>query len=153
MEDLLAEIKAIFPRPLLAEEVTRAEALAQRALRLIELEFARRGRDLAQSLAVTPWLAAAVDEAIIRMVNQAVIIGDQVGRASASSATGTESDSVTWSQGIGIHWGMVGITPDILELLGLSTAAMPRGRGGMVVPFGERGPQHFGAEFAERSRG
>ena len=83
------------------------------------------------------------------MVSQAVLIGDNVGRASVSSTTGPQSDSVSYSQGVGIHWGGVGLDEAILDLLGLGVKGLPLGRGGRIIPFGE--PSSFcGAEFSER---
>lgn len=145
------DLIGVFPRALTDEEKKRAEALIVQALTLIELEFARRGRDLPSELGSTSWLSLAVKHAVLIMVSQAVLVGENIGRASVSSTTGPQSDSISFSQGVGIHWGGVGITDEVLELLGLAFGSVPRGRGGVVVPFGQR-RNLYGAEFSERGR-
>ncbi|OFK66653.1 hypothetical protein HMPREF2806_09530 [Corynebacterium sp. HMSC076G08] len=151
MEVTVDDILSVFPRPLTEDEKKRAEGLIAQALELIVMEFARRGRDLTSEIEAEPWRAVAVKQAVRIMVSQAVLIGDNVGRASASSTTGPQSDSVSYSQGVGIHWGGVGLDDAILDLLGLGVRAVPLGRGGRVVPFGRRWPVG-GAEFSERGR-
>ena len=151
MEVTVDDILSVFPRPLTADERKRAEGLIAQALELIVMEFARRGRDLTSEIEAEPWRAVAVKQAGRIMVSQAVLIGDNVGRASASSTTGPQSDSVSYSQGVGIHWGGVGLDDAILDLLGLGVRAVPLGRGGRVIPFGHRWPAD-GAEFSERGR-
>lgn len=145
------DVVRIFPRPLTGEEHERAEFLIEQALELIEMEFARRGRILGAEFTTSSWLPIAVKQAVRRMVGAAILVGEDVGRASVSSTTGPQSDSITWSQGIPIQWGGVDIDDGILELLGLGDTAMPRGRGGKVIPFGKRRWLR-GAEFAERRR-
>lgn len=145
------DVTEILPRALTDDETTRMEKLITQSIELIEMEFARRGRILGAELKTKLWLETAVKHAVRRMVGAAILIGEDVGRASLSSTTGPQSDSVTWSQGIPIYWGGVEIDDGILELLGLIGAAMPRGRGGKVIPFGERYRPN-GAEFAERRR-
>lgn len=148
----LAEIQQLFPRPLDDEEVARAEALIARALDLIDLEFMRSGRDLAAELLVRRDVEISVRQAVIEMVSRAILVGDSEGRASVSSATGQESDAITFSQGIGIRWGGVGIDDSIRRLLGLVFGGLPRGGGGRVVPYGLESPRRGGAEFSERWR-
>lgn len=143
-------IEEVFPRALTPEETRRGEALAKRSLELIAVEFHRRGRDLFALLESEPWMETLVRQAMVRMVSQAIMVGNDVGRASVSSTTGPQSDSITYSQGVPIHWGMVEITPDILRLLGLQAVAVPLGRGGPVIPYGQRGTTVCGAEFSER---
>lgn len=145
------DVVQVFPRPLTGEEYERAEFLIEQALELIEMEFARRGRIFGAEFNTSSWLPIAVKQAVRRMVGAAILVGEDVGRASVSSTTGPQSDSITWSQGIPIQWGGVDIGDDILELLGLVDAAMPRGRGGKVIPFGKRRWLR-GAEFSERRR-
>ncbi|MGC2865991.1 Gp19/Gp15/Gp42 family protein [Corynebacterium glutamicum] len=130
------DISSVFSRELMEDEEVRAEALIVQSLELIGMEFARRRRDLDRELESSMWLKAAVKQAVRVMVSQAIHMGDSVGQAGASSTTGPQSDSVTWSQGISIHWGGVGIDEAILELLGLIRVALPQGRGGKVVPYG-----------------
>ena len=147
----MQDIEAVFPRPLLAEEKGRAESLIEQALELVELEFARRGRSLEESIERSPWVALAVKQAVRVMVSQAVLVGDNVGQASASSTTGPQSDSITWSQGVPIHWGGVGMDAGVLRILGLGDGVVPLGRGGTIIPYGETAPRgQVRAEFSER---
>lgn len=144
------DVAGILPRTLTDDETTRMGKLIERAVELIDMEFGRRGRDLEAEIAAKPWLATAVKQAVLVMVSKAVLIGEDIGRASVSSTTGPQSDSISYSQGIGIQWGGVGIDDEILALLGLLAGGMPRGRGGQVIPFGQRRrDHHHGAEFAE----
>lgn len=143
------EVAGILPRTLTDDETTRMGKLIERAVELIDMEFGRRGRDLEAEIAAKTWIATAVKQAVLVMVSKAVLIGEDIGRASVSSTTGPQSDSISYSQGIGIQWGGVGIDDEILALLGLLAGGMPRGRGGQVIPFGQRRRGHHGAEFAE----
>lgn len=144
------EVAGILPRTLTDDETTRMGKLIERAVELIVMEFGRRGRDLEAEIAAKPWIATAVKQAVLVMVSKAVLIGEDIGRASVSSTTGPQSDSISYSQGIGIQWGGVGIDDEILALLGLLAGGMPMGRGGQVIPFGRRRrDRHHGAEFAE----
>lgn len=149
MEITVDDVANVLPRALTEGERERAEALIEQAVALISLEFARRGRSLVGELESVEWLPAAVLQAVRVMVSQAVLVGEDVGRASVSSTTGPQSDSITYSQGVKLQWGGVGMTDDILDLLGLGASAVPRGRGGVVIPFGER-RRFRGAEFSER---
>lgn len=149
----LEDVMGIFPRELLPEEEDRTLKLIERALDLIELEFIRAGRDLRMEMISRRDVQIAVLQAVTEMVSRAVLIGENAGRASVTSTTGSESDSVTFSQGIGIQWGSVGIDNAIRKLLGLMTAVLPRGGGGVVIPYGLTSPRGgFGAEFSERRR-
>lgn len=144
------EVAGILPRVLTDEEQTRMSNLIGRSVEIITMEFGRRGRDLEAEIVAKPWLATAVKQAVLVMVSKAVLIGEDIGRASVSSTTGPQSDSISYSQGIGIQWGGVGIDDEILALLGLLAGGMPMGRGGQVIPFGQRRrDHHHGAEFAE----
>lgn len=149
-EEYLEQVEALFPRPLEPDETTRAEALVQRAFDLIDLEFMRHGRNLDTELLVRRDVKISVGQAITEMVSRAILVGESEGRASVTSTTGQESDSITWSQGIGIRWGGVGLDDSIRQLLGLVTGGLPRGGGGRVVPYGLEGPRRGGAEFSER---
>lgn len=144
------EVAGILPRALTDDETTRMGKLIERAVELIVMEFGRRGRDLEAEIAAKTWIATAVKQAVLVMVSKAVLIGEDIGRASVSSTTGPQSDSISYSQGIGIQWGGVGIDDEILALLGLLAGGMPMGRGGQVIPFGQRRrDRRHGAEFAE----
>lgn len=151
MDFTIQDLEGVFPRPLMDDERERVQNLINRALELIWMEFARRGRDFDKELKESQWLRIAARHAVVMMVSQAVLVGENIGAASASSTTGPQSDSVTWSQGVGIKWGGVGIDDAILELLGLVDTARPLGHGGIVVPFGKRSVL-YGAEFSERGR-
>ena len=104
------DLAAIFPRPLDVEEQSRAESLIAAADDRIREAFERRGRDLDGEVESTPWLARTYRRVVREMVSAAILIGDNVGLSSASSATGPQSDSVTWSQGIPISWGFIELT-------------------------------------------
>lgn len=151
-EEYLEQVVKLFPRPLEPDETTRAEALVERAFDLIDLEFIRHGRDLPAELTVRRDVRISVNQAITEMVSRAIHVGESEGRASATSATGPQSDSITWSQGIGIRWGGVGIDDSIRQLLGLFVGALPRGGGGVVVTYGHEESRRRGVEFSERGR-
>ena len=91
MEVSVEDVVDVFPRPLLDEERKRLAALITQAYELIELEFARRGRDFRQEVAHSRLLQLAVKQAVRAMVSQAVLIGGNVGVASVSSTTGPVS--------------------------------------------------------------
>lgn len=153
MEITTEDITDIFPRPLTEEETTRAGKLVEQSIELIRMAFSRRNRNLAKELEQYEWLPAAIRQAVRIMVSQAVLIGENIGQASASSTTGPQSDSITWSQGVGIHWGGVGLDDMLLDLLGLSPVGLPQGKGGQVAPFGHRYRRWpWLAEGAERPR-
>ncbi|BAF54884.1 Gp19/Gp15/Gp42 family protein [Corynebacterium glutamicum] len=148
LTDFISQIEALFPRALEPEETVRAQALVERAYDLIDLEFMRRGRSLEAELLSRRDVEISVGQAILEMVSRAILVGDSEGQASVSSTTGQESDSVTWSQGIGIRWGGVGVDDSIRRLLGLFAGGLPRGGGGRVVPYGLDRPRFLGAEFS-----
>lgn len=148
LTDFISQIETLFPRALEPEETARTQALVERAYDLIDLEFMRRGRSLEAELRSRRDVEISVGQAILEMVSRAILVGDSEGQASVSSTTGQESDSVTWSQGIGIRWGGVGIDDSIRRLLGLFAGGLPRGGGGRVVPYGLDRPRFLGAEFS-----
>lgn len=119
MDITLDDITGIFPRQLDADETTRAKNLITAAEELLEEEFLRAGRDYREELLTDRLLQLSAKRVIRGMVSEAIHIGDNVGRASASSTTGPQSDSVTWSQGVGIHWGSVYMTEEWRLALGL----------------------------------
>lgn len=152
---VLSDITAIFPRPLDPDEETRAGNLIEAALDLIEEAFLRQGRDFHAEVRSSRLLQLTVKRVVREMISEAIHVGENVGRASASSTTGPQSDSVTWSQGIGIHWGGVHLTPQWLRDLGL-TGASPVG---FSFPRAKRYAEPVayrrfdgGAEFSERRR-
>ena len=146
----VSDLVSIFPRPLTEDEEKRAAGLISRALDLIEMEFIRAGRDLPSEMVSRRDTQFAVRQAVSEMVSRAILVGGDEGRASASSTTGPQSDSITWSQGVGIRWAGIGMDDSIRRLLGLVFAAMPRGKGGVVVPYGRLPFSRGRAEFAER---
>lgn len=148
LTEFISQIETLFPRALEPEETVRAQALVERAYDLIDLEFMRRGRSLEAELLSRRDVEISVGQAILEMVSRAILVGDSEGQASVSSTTGQESDSVTWSQGIGIRWGGVGIDDSIRRLLGLFAGGLPRGGGGRVVPYGLERSRFLGAEFS-----
>lgn len=148
LTEFISQIETLFPRALEPEETVRAQALVKRAYDLIDLEFMRRGRSLEAELLSRRDVEISVGQAILEMVSRAILVGDSEGQASVSSTTGQESDSVTWSQGIGIRWGGVGIDDSIRRLLGLFAGSLPRGGGGRVVPYGLERSRFLGAEFS-----
>lgn len=107
------------PRPLTDEEDKRLEFLVQDAVDLIEVAFARQGRDFYAELSATPWLEAAARRAVLEMVSAAVMVGSNVGMRSASSTTGPQADSVTYADTESVSWGGVRLTDELLKLLGL----------------------------------
>lgn len=129
------DIEDIFPRPLDPDEIRRAENLLKIGGELIEEEFLRRKRDLFDELHENRLLMLTYRRVLREMVSEAVHIGENVGRASATSTTGPQSDSVTWSQGIGIHWGGVHLTEKQLKDLGLTSMSGTRGSFGTVIPY------------------
>ncbi|MCK2200483.1 Gp19/Gp15/Gp42 family protein [Corynebacterium callunae] len=147
LTEFISQIETLFPRVLEPEETARAQALVERAYDLIDLEFMRRGRSLEAELRSRRDVEISVGQAILEMVSRAILVGDSEGQASVSSTTGQESDSVTWSQGIGIRWGGVGIDDSIRRLLGLFAGGLPRGGGVRVVPYGLERSRFLGAEF------
>lgn len=141
------DISSIFPRELAPEEVERASNLIVAALDLIDEEFLRRGRDFHTEVEESRLLQLTVRRVVREMVSEAVHVGQDVGRQSASSTTGPQSDSVTWSQGVGIHWGGVFMLPRWLADLGLvSSGSMYRFPA--AKHYGDRPLR--GAEFSER---
>jgi len=150
----LSEITAIFPRALELDEIARAEALILAALDLIEEAFLRQGRAFYLEAETSRLLNLTAKRVVREMISEAIHIGDNVGRASASSTTGPQSDSVTWSQGVGIHWGGVHLNDRWLRELGLlansaSDFHFPHAKR-YADPAGYLG--YYGAEFSERGR-
>lgn len=151
----LTDITDIFPRALDADEEARATKLIEAAAELIEEAFLRRGKDFYALVESDRLLQLTVKRIIREMIIEAVTIGDNVGRQSASSTTGPQSDSITWSQGVGIHWGGVHLLDEWLRDLGLGAGSgnlfsFPAAKR-YAEPVAYRG-RSAGAEFAERGR-
>lgn len=119
-------VESTFPRPMTTDEKQRAQALIDAAEdRLLE-EFERHGRDLHLEINRTPWLARTARRVMREMVAAAVHVGGNVGQRSASSATGPQSDSITWNDGIPVTWGGVLLTNAHRRDLGLIAENRPR---------------------------
>lgn len=148
------DVMSVFPRPLVDDELGRAENLVHAAVELIEEEFLRRGRDYHAEAEGSRLLQLTVKRVVREMITSAIIVGDNIGVASVSSTTGPESDSITYSQGVGINWGGVWMTQKWLRDLGLYEAD---GYGHSFPPARSYpgAPPRVGvgvAEFAERQR-
>lgn len=144
------DVAGIFPRELTDDEITRVGNLIDVALELVDEEFLRRRRDFYSEVEDSRLLQLTVKRVVREMVSEAVHVGQDVGRASVSSTTGPQSDSVTWSQGVGIHWGGVFMSARWLSDLGLV-------KGGSLYRFPPAktygdSPHVYGVEFAERWR-
>ena len=119
-------VASTFPRPMTLDEKTRAQNLIDAAEDRILEEFERHGRDFHTEVATTTWLARATRRVTREMVSAAIDIGEGVGKKSASSATGPQSDSVTWADGIPVTWGGVFLTNAHRRDLGLISDNRPR---------------------------
>lgn len=138
MEIKVSEIEARLPRPLYESEKPRMEALIADALEYLEVEFQRCGRELDKELARIPWLEAVARRVIREMVSAAVLVGPNVGVRSASSATGQESDSITFADVDSVGWGGVRLTDNQRLDLGLCIPGGARGRFPRPVRWPER---------------
>lgn len=127
MEDITVEwVESTFPRPMTTDEKRRASSLIAAAEdRLLE-EFERHGRDLPSELTRSRWLSRTTRRVMREMVAAAIHVGGNVGQRSASSATGPQSDSVTWNEGIPVTWGGVMLTSRHRRDLGLVAEDRPR---------------------------
>ena len=137
MEIDLDGLKKRFPRPLLPDEESRLSLLADDAVDEIRMEFLKRGKNLDAELASVPWLTIAVNKAVRHMVNAAILVGGNVGVRSVSSATGQESDAITYADVNAASWGGVLLTDELLGLLGLGRSGA---RGSFPRPL--RWPEH-----------
>lgn len=116
------------PRPVDALEQGRIAALLDDAEEIIADELAAAGRDLERDMLHRPGFAGTARRVAREMVAAVVLIGANTGQRSASSTTGAQSDSVTWSDTSGSRWGNPALTDEQRERLGLSAAGVPRGR-------------------------
>ena len=119
MEIDLDGLKKRCPRPLLPDEETRLELLADDAMDEIRMAFMKRGRNLDSELLTVPWLPFAVGKTVREMVVAAILVGVDVGRRSASVAAGQVSESYTFADVDSVSWGGVKLTDSLLDLLGL----------------------------------
>lgn len=88
--------------------------------------FAERGRDFEQYLKVD-WQARRAARVVREMVSAAIIIGPNAGVRSASSATGQESDSITYADVDSVSFAGVRLTDAQRRALGLGGDGLPRG--------------------------
>ena len=124
VEDVVARLD---PRP--GEEThPRIEILIEDAERKIRTAFLKAGRDFDAALIAVPWLRDEAEDVIREMVSAAIIIGPNAGVRSVSSATGSESDSITYADVDSVSFGGIRLTDAQREALGLSSGGLPRGR-------------------------
>ena len=116
------------PRPVDSVEVGRIAVLLADAEEILSDELAAAGRDLAQDLEHRPGFAGTARRVAREMVSAVVLIGANAGQRTASSTTGAQSDSVTWTDAGDSRWGHLVLTDDQRERLGLTGVALPRGR-------------------------
>lgn len=135
----VAEIASRFPRPLTAEETDRIKVLILDAVSLIEVAFAKAGRDFKAELGTVAWLDAAARVVVREMVSAAIAVGANAGIRSASSTTGPQADSVTWADGIDfVSFGGVKLTDSQKLALGLVVGSVPRGSFPPPIRYPER---------------
>ena len=124
VEDVVARLD---PRP--GEEThPRIETLIEDAERKIRTAFLKAGRDFDAALIAVPWLRDEAEDVIREMVSAAIIIGPNAGVRSVSSATGSESDSITYADVDSVSFGGIRLTDAQREALGLPCGGLPRGR-------------------------
>lgn len=123
-----SDIAVRAPRPLTDAESARVAVLIVDAEELIRSEFARVRRDFDRAL-TDEWFANTVRRVMREMVLAAVLIGSNVGVRSASSTTGAEADSLTFTDGAlgAVSFAGVSLTDVQRHDLGL-LAARPSGR-------------------------
>lgn len=122
------EVAERLPRELSTVERSRVEVLIGDAVELITLELARAGRRFDDEVAdAGGWFRLAARRAVFEMVGAAVLVGPHAGMRSATSTTGSQSDSVTFTDPGAVGFAGVALTDALRSLLGLG-AALPRGR-------------------------
>lgn len=113
--------------PLTDDQTDRVDILLRDAEEQIEVAFQKEGRDFRRSLDAVIWLPAEARRVIREMVSAAIIIGPNAGVRTASSATGQESDSVTYDKTDAVSFAGVRLTDEQRRDLGLSISSGPRG--------------------------
>lgn len=96
----------------------RVAILISDAQEIIDDEFAKYGRDFTAELAY-PRQRRTISRVIREMVAAAVIVGPYAGARSTTSATGPQSDSVTWETVPKVSFAGVKLTDDQRRDLGL----------------------------------
>lgn len=130
--------------PFEAGDADRVQVLIDDAVRKIRRAFARRGRDFDAEVEGTPWLGDAAFDVVLEMVTSAIVLGPNAGVRSASSTTGPQSDSITYSDPGRIAFSGVKLLDDMLVELGLAVG-VPRGRFPRPVRWPERVVDHDAA--------
>lgn len=130
-----------YPRPLVGAEESRAEQLLEDAEEMIEVEFARVGRDFRGELTVLPWVASTAKRVIREMVSAAMLVGEDAGRRSSSVAAGQVSESYSFADVDSVAWGGVKLTPAQRADLGLPGSGIPEGEFPCPPRWPERWPQ------------
>lgn len=106
----------------------RIELLIGDAVQKIRTAFLKAGRSFDAELASVEWLEPEAVDVVREMVSAAILIGPNAGVRSVSSATGQESDMITYADVDSVSFGGVKLLERHREALGLPTAALPRGR-------------------------
>lgn len=144
------DVNARLDTPLDDSAQSRVEVLIEDAVAIVRTAFLKCGRDFDAELERVAWLADEAARVVREMVSAAIAIGPNAGVRSVSSATGQESDSITYANGIDfVSFGGVKLTPDQRAALGL---CMPGGaRGNFPGPVEWPEVRHRGAR--NRARG
>lgn len=112
------------------------------AYEAISLAFALRGRSFEDEVENNPSLDVAADLVVRQAVTAPVMIGQGAIYSQVSSTTGSQSDSVSFSNKVNdwITIGGIKLTPEHLALLGLLKSSSPRFSfpGSLRYPRGER---------------
>lgn len=115
------------PIPLTDDELNRVVTLIEDAEEQIRTSFLKEGRDFDLEVDTVPWLLPESRRVIREMVSAAVVVGPNAGVRTASSTTGPQSDSVTYTDPSVVSFGGVRLTADQRRDLGLRGDAGPRG--------------------------
>lgn len=121
------EINARLDMPVEQAGQPRVELLIQDAEAIIRTAFLKCGRDFDSALSTVPWLADEVRRVVREMVSAAILIGPNAGVRSVSSATGPQSDSITYADVDSVSFGGVRLTDEQRLALGLCMPGRPRG--------------------------
>ncbi|MEJ6013813.1 Gp19/Gp15/Gp42 family protein [Corynebacterium sp. H127] len=106
-------------KPLSGEDAARLEALIDDAEELIRDAFEEAGRDFDIEV-LLPRQQRTITRVIREMVAAAVIIGPNAGVRTLKSATGPQSDEITWADPPKIGFSGVLLTDEQRRALGLA---------------------------------
>lgn len=115
------------PIPLTPGEENRVEILIGDAITQITTAFLKEGRDFSAELVSVPWLLEEARRVVREMVSAAVIMGPNAGVRTASSTTGPQSDSITYTDPSVVSFAGVRLLDEQRNDLGLRGDAGPRG--------------------------